>query len=91
MMDMEFFEPPTEAGSPWSGEIEGEYRTDVYRLLGRQRVKVTHLPTGLIGEGATRELAMMAFADLSPIEPVPNEGHPFFQRPEPRRFKYPVC
>jgi hypothetical protein len=75
-----------------------ETRTDVFRSMRIEAVRLTHLPTGIVMEAKTREEAgperlsdehPCQFGPLSPIAPVPVELSDGW--PEPRRWKYRVC
>ena len=83
-----------------------ETRVDIFRHEVVESVRLTHLPTGIVTEGKTRDEAIRKlgerlsdehpcqFGPLSPILPVPVGEHEYEdlpEPPEPHHWKYRVC
>ena len=85
----------TVARPTFTDRLREEYRNR--RIEERSQRPADERPVPTSGPGRRRAKAIrnrplpVTFSPLSPILPVPNEGHPFFQRSDPRLFEYTVC
>lgn len=82
----------TVARPTFTDRLREEYRNRRIEERSRRPVEERAIPTS--GPGRRRAKAARnrpSPATFSPILPVSNEGHPFFQRRDPRRSEYTVC